>query len=113
MFVLNKHLDVDTYYLALPLNCRLIGAQSVIDTEALTGADGTITFSDGTTDIGTITVTQSGSAEGEVDSITFDTTSEGKVALGPSTPLKIVLAGNTNGEVEVTMVFDEFHAAAT
>jgi hypothetical protein len=113
MFVLNKHLDVDTYYLPLPINCRLIDAQSAIDTQALSVADGTVTFSDGTTDIGTITVTQSGNAEGDVDSLVLDSTSLGKVALGPSTPLKIVLAGNTNGEVEVTMVFDEFHAAST
>jgi hypothetical protein len=111
MFVLNKHLDVDTYYLAIPINCRLIAAQSVIDTEAFSGADGTITFSDGTTTIGTITVAYSGSAEGDVDSLVVDGTSLGRVALGPTKPLKIVLAGNTNGEAEVTMVFDEFHGA--
>jgi hypothetical protein len=39
-----------------------------------------------------------------------DSTSLGKVALGPTKPLKIQLSGNTNGEVEVSMVFDEFHA---
>jgi hypothetical protein len=110
MFVLNKHLDVDTYYLNLPVTCRLIKAVSAVDTQALSGADGTITFSDGTNTIGTITVALTGTAEGDCDTMTLDSTTLGKVELGPGTPLKIVLAGNTNGEVEVTMVFDEFHA---
>lgn len=108
MFVLNKHLDVDIYYLPIPVPCRLVKAVSAIDTEALTVANGTITFSDGTTTIGTITVTQAGCAEGDVDVMTSFTNDD--VALGPDTPLKIQLSGNTAGEVEVSMVFDEYHA---
>jgi hypothetical protein len=112
MFMLTRHVDVDTYYVPIPITCRLIKAQSAISVEALSAADGTVTFSDGTTTIGTITVTNSGNAEGDVDNMTVDGTSLGEVALGPTKPLKIVLSGNTNGELDLTMVFDEFHGAA-
>lgn len=110
MFVLNKHVDVDTYYLPLPVTCRLVKAYASVDTEVLSADDGVVTFSDGSNDIGTITATVASSAEGDTFALSLDETTEGKVALGPATPLKIVLAGNTNGELELSMIFDEFHA---
>ena len=110
MFVLNKHLDVDTYYLPVPVTCRVVKAYAVCDVQNFSVADGTITLSDGTTTIGTITVAAA-AVEGEMDKLVMDGTSLGKVELSPTKPLKIVLAGNTNGEVELTIAFDEFHAA--
>ena len=109
MFVLNKHLDVDTYYMAVPVTCRVVKAYTAVDTEALTGAAGHVTLSDGTTDIGVITVAHE-AAEGDVDAIVLDSTSLGKVELSPTKPLKIVLADNTAGELELVVAFDEFHA---
>lgn len=108
-FRLNKHLDVDTYYIPLDKTCRLVDAISVVDTETVATADKTITLSDGTNTIGVITVADA-SAEGTVDRIVLDSTTKGKVALDADTPLKIVVAGSGNGEFEVTFVFDEFHA---
>jgi hypothetical protein len=108
-FYINKHLDVDTYYVAVPKTCRVVGAVSVVDTEALTGSAGTITLSDGTNTIGVITIGVE-AAEGTVDSIVLDSTTKGKVELDVDTPLKIVVAGCTNGEFELTLLMDEFHA---
>jgi len=109
MFVLTKHLDVDTYYMAVPVTCRVVDAISVVDTQALTGSAGTITLSDGSSTIGVVTVGVE-AAEGEVDRIVLDGTTKGKVELDKDTPLKIVVAGNTNGEFQLSVVFDEFHA---
>jgi len=108
-FRLNKHLDVDTYYIALDKTCRVVDAISVVDTEDVASAAKTITLSDGTSDIGVITVANN-STEGTVDRIDLDATTKGKVALDADTPLKIVAAGSGNGEFEVTIVFDDFHA---
>ena len=108
-FRVNKHLDVDTYYIPLDKTCRLVDAISVVDTEAVTGSNGTITLSDGTSTIGVITIA-TGSAEATIDRIVLDSTTKGKVALDADTPLKVVVAGNSDGEFEVTFVFDDFHA---
>jgi hypothetical protein len=109
MIVLNKHLDDDTYYMPVPVTCRVVKAYSVVDTQDLTDALGTITLSDGTSTIGTITVAHE-AAEGDVDSLVLDGTTKGKVELDKDTPLQIVFTGHTEGEVELTVVFDEFHA---
>ena len=102
----------DTYYFAVPLNCRCIGACSVVTLADVATAAKTLTLSDGTTDIGVITIANS-STEGTMDSIVMDTTSLGKVALGPATPLKVVMAGSGNGKFSVALLLDEFHGAAT
>jgi hypothetical protein len=107
--IINKHLDVDTYYVPVPRSCRVVNAYSVVDTEAVATAAKTITLSDGTTDIGVITAANS-SAEGTMDSIVFDSTSKGVVELNATTPLKIVVAGTGNGEFELVVEFSEFHA---
>jgi len=103
-------LDGDpTYYVPVTKSCWLRDAVSVIHT-AITTNDVTITFSDGTTTIGTITVAV-GSA-GDVDAgITFDSTSLGKVELNRSTPLNVVFSGTPGaGAVDLTLNFDDFHA---
>lgn len=114
MFTMNVLLDdlsgAANKYVAPPVTCRLVNAISALHTTLTTG-DSTITLSDGTTDIGTITITQSGCAAGDVDSLSLDGTSLGKVALGPSTPLKIANdATPGQGACLVTLVFDEFHS---
>ena len=100
----------EDFFIAPPVICRLVKATTCIYT-VLTTADLVITFSDGTTDIGTITITQSGSAEGDIDLLTLDTTSLGVVDIGPSQYLKVELDGGPDaGAAILVMVFDEFHA---
>ncbi len=97
-------------FVAPPVACRLLNVITTLNTGLTTG-DSTITLSDGTTTIGTVTITQSGCAAGDVDSMTVDSTSLGKVALGPSTPLKIANdATPDQGACLATLVFDEYHA---
>lgn len=97
-------------YYAPHKTCRVIGARSALYTTLTTG-DSTITISDGTTTIGTITITQSGCAVGDVDTISFDSTSEGKVEVGPSTPIKIANdATPGQGAAIVTLVLGEYWA---
>ena len=56
-------------------------------------------------------IDQSGSAEGDCDSMVTDTTSLGKVELGPTTPLKVALDGGPDaGAGILVLTFDEFHA---
>ena len=61
----------DTVLVPLPFACTLTKATSILHT-AITGANSILTFinSTGPTSIGTITVTQSGSAEGDIDTLT-------------------------------------------
>ncbi|KKK71775.1 hypothetical protein LCGC14_2910550, partial [marine sediment metagenome] len=91
-YIVSKELDVlssaKTWYIPMPVNCRVIAAIAATETAVATGASA-ITLSDGTTDIGVITIALSGSAAGDVDAIVMDSTSLGKVLLGPTTPLKI------------------------
>ena len=97
--------------MSVPVACRLIKADHALYT-VLTTADLVITFSDGTTDIGTVTVTQSACAEGDTDHIVLDTTSLGKVELGPDTPLMIEFDGGPDaGAGILVLTFDEFHGA--
>lgn len=101
----------ENFFLAMPKTCRLVNAQTCLYT-VITSADAVITFSDGVTDIGTITITQSGCAEGDIDTISLDSTSGGEVELGGSTLyLKIALDGGPGaGAALLTLVFDMFHA---
>ena len=110
MIVMNKHLDVDVYYMAVPTTCRVVDAISVVDTQAVATALKTITLSDGSSTIGVVTRADT-SAEGTIDRIVLDATTEGKVELDADTPLRITVSGAGNGEFELTVVFDEFHAA--
>jgi len=99
-----------SYYISPPVTCRLVKAYTALIT-ALTTGDSTITLSDGTTDIGVITITQSGSAAGDVDEIVLDSTSLGAVELAPSTPLKVVNdATPGQGRANLTLLFSEFHS---
>lgn len=92
-------------YIALPTTCWLIDARSALYTVLTTG-DSTITISDGTTTIGTITITQSGCAVGDVDAISF---SDYSVELNTSTPLKISCDATPGaGAAKVTLVFSEY-----
>lgn len=107
---LTAEATAENFQVAVPVACRLIKADHALYT-VLTTADLVITFSDGTTDIGTLTVTQSGCAEGDCDHIVLDTTSLGKVELGPDTPLKVALDGGPDaGAGILVLTFDEFHA---
>ncbi len=83
---------------------------TVIDT-----TDTTITFSDGTTTIGVITITASGAAEGDVDQMVLDTTSLGKVEISKTKPLKIVGGGEaaSTGDAMLTMIFDDLHGGSS
>ena len=103
-------LDGDpTTYVVPNNNCRLADVVTVVTT-AITTNDVTLTFSDGTTTIGTVTIAAT-SAAGTVDTFTVNPTSEGKVALNSSTPLKIASTGTPGaGAVNITLVFDPFHA---
>ncbi len=99
-----------TQYVAPPVTCRLTDVISALNL-ALTTGDSTITLSDGTTTIGTVTITQSGSAAGDIDRLVVDSTSLGKVELGPNTPLKITNdATPGQGATNLTLKFDEYHA---
>ena len=100
----------ENFFVALPVTCRLVKAETCLYT-AITTADAVITFSDGTTTIGTITITQSGCAEGDIDHLSLDDTSKGKVDVGPAQYLKIALDGGPDaGAAILVMTFSEFHA---
>jgi len=59
MFTLSKELDVlssaKDWYAPVPVGCRIIGAFTATETDIATG-DSAITISDGTTDVGVITI---------------------------------------------------------
>lgn len=99
------------WYIPMPVHCRVIDARTALNL-SLTSGDSAITLSDGTTDIGVITITQSSSAAGDEDVIAFDSTSEGKVALGPGTALKVSCdATPGQGRATITVLLDDFHGA--
>lgn len=110
MYVMNHILDGDdTYYIPVPVTGRVVKVVTV-NNEQATDAATTLTLSDGTTTIGVVTIA-SGAAEGEVDNIVLDSTSLGKVEVGPELPIKAVLAGGSTGiEIAVSIVIDTFHA---
>ena len=98
------------HYVPVPVTCRLVKAETAVDT-VVTNANTILTFSDGTTTIGTITVGFSGCAVGDCDSLSLDSTSRGAVALGSTTPLKVALDGGGDaGAVNLTLTFSEFHS---
>lgn len=102
-------LSGDTIYVNPGHTCRVVGACSVITGEAgATGAK-TITISDGTTDVGVISVATT-AAVGTVDKIVFDSTSGGAVEFNVDTPIKLVGAGTGNGIAAVTLMLDAYHA---
>ena len=101
----------ENFFLAPPVVCRLVRAETCLYTTLTTGNQ-VITFSDGTTTIGTVTITQSGSAEGDIDNLVLDTTSLGAVELGPEQYLKVaVTATPGQGAAILIMTFSEFHSA--
>lgn len=112
MYVLTKDIaaGADTYYLAVPRTGRVSTAYTVVDQQAVATAAKTLTLSDGTTDIGVITVANS-STEGTMDEIVLDSTSLGKVEVGPALPIKIVMAGAGNGKFTLVVVIDTYHSA--
>ena len=101
----------ETFYVNPGTTCWLVDAYTslftVIDT-----TDTTITMSDGTTTIGTITITASGVAEGDCDKMAA---SDLSVELNTTTPLKIVCGGESGstGDAMLTLVFDEMHGGAS
>ena len=97
-----------TIYMPVLQTCRLADAVSVIYT-AITTNPVTVTFSDGTTTIGTLTI--AAGAAGVCDTFSVDSTSEGKVELDRDTPLKIVCSGTPGaGAIILACGFDLFHA---
>lgn len=103
----------ENFYVPMPagLTARLVKADTSLYT-VLTAANAVITFSDGTTNIGTVTITQSGCAEGDIDHLVLDTSSGGAVELGGSTYLKVALDGGPSaGAAILVMTFDEYHSA--
>jgi len=108
---LTDHSTAENLYVAPPVACRLIKADHALYT-VIDVANSVITFSDGTTTIGIVTVAIASVAEGDCDHIVLDTTSLGKVALGPDTPLKIALNGGptSTGQGILVLTFDEFHS---
>ncbi len=119
MFVITERLlgleSSETLYINPGVNCRMIGAHTVLNEAVDTGADVTLTFTDddASNTIGVLTIEDASSAAADIDEITFDTTTKGAVALGPATSMKIVTngGGSSTGELTLTMVFDEYHAA--
>lgn len=101
--------DTDTY-VNPGTTCWLVGAYTALTTVLTTG-DSTITLSDGTTTIGTITITQSGCAVGDCDSLTI---SDYSVELDTDTPLKINNDATPGaGAANLTLVFDTFHGGSS
>lgn len=106
-FYISDAASAADYYIAPPLPCRLVAA-TFVSRAAATGADETITLSDGTTTIGTITVGYSGAAVGDCDSMTW----AANVELDKDTPLKIAVAGtSTSTSGTLCLMFSEYHVA--
>ncbi len=98
----------EVWYVPVPITCQLVNAFTAISVTNVTIANETLTFSDGTTTIGTITIAFSGAAEGDVDRLSL---SDLTVELNITTPLKIEAAGtSTAGAVSLTMILDPYHS---
>ncbi len=98
----------EVWYFPVPTTCQLVDAFTAISVTNVTVADEVLTFSDGSTTIGTITIAFSGAAEGDIDRISL---SDLTVELNLSTALKVSAAGTcTAGAVSLTMVLDPYHS---
>lgn len=102
-------LSSDTIYINPGHTCRIVGAYNVVSGTVNSGNEQVITISDGTTDVGTITIAAS-AAVGTVDKMVLDTTSKGAVEFNVDTPIKLVAAGTSTGLGNVTLVLDAYHA---
>ena len=111
MYVLNHILaGDDAYYLPVPVTGRAVKVYTCVNYITL-DAETTLTLTDGTTTIGVVTIA-SGAVQGTMDEITIDTTSLGKLEVGPALPIVATLAGGaTTPSVAVAIVIDTFHAA--
>lgn len=88
----------------IPFNCTLVNATSSI-TGAFTGADTVISLlRGGVSAVGTITIAQTGSAEGVLDTITTPTNN---IFVAP-TYLKIISDGNPSGGAADATILLEF-----
>lgn len=107
--ILTEPVDLsgDTIYINPGHTCRVVGAYSCCESQSANAK--TITISDGTTDVGVITIAVS-AADGTVDKIVLDATSKGAVEFNVDTPIKIVGAGTGAGTANVTLVLDSYHA---
>lgn len=93
-----------TTYVAVNRPCRLNKAISVVTTTVTTN-ETTLTLSDGTTTIGTITIA-AGSTAGTIDEMSW----AANVELDEDTPLKIVSSGTPGaGAVNVSLEFSQYH----
>lgn len=99
----------DTYYIPVVKPCLLTKAVSCVN-EAAIDAETTLTFSDGTSTIGVITIANL-AAEGTIDKLVLDATTKGKVELNEDTPLVVVVAGgSTNVEIALAAMFSDYHS---
>ena len=94
-----------TIYVPVNHPCRLVAVTTVIIT-AVTTNTVTLTFSDGTTSIGTVTIAVG--VAGTLDTLTW----AANVELNSTTPLKIVSSGTPGaGAVIMMLEFSEGHGA--
>ncbi len=101
----------ETFYVNPGTTCWLVDAYTSLFT-VIDDADVTVTMSDGTTTIGTITIAVASVAEGDCDKMSA---SDLSVELNATTPLKIVGDGGatSTGEARLTLVFDEMKGGAS
>jgi hypothetical protein len=96
-------------YVPIPVTGRLVKASYVVTTDVTVAAD-TVTFAQGSSTIGTCSVAVAAAGTG-AGSLTPNTTTEGKVEVGPTKPIKITPGGgSTAGVVEFALVISEYHA---
>ena len=92
----------DSYFMVVPVAATLESISSVID-GAITGADSVLTFEIAGTLVtnGTVTITQSGSAAGDVDSAT--PTAANVLTAGQA--LEIISNGGASNDIKCTLSF--------
>ena len=112
MYVLSLYLNADdAFAIPVPLAGRVISGVSVVN-DATIDAETTITLTDGTSTIGAFTIAAD-SAELTVDNLVLDSTTLGKLEVGPSTPIVATMAGGaTTPEIMISLMIDEHHGAA-
>lgn len=93
----------DSMYLVVPFNGTLDAVYTALE-NALTTANATVTVRDGTaTSMGTITITQSGSAAGDVDSLL--PVANNIFTAGQTVRIDTDGASDTAAELYITLVF--------